>query len=70
MIMLHGVESNTYVSQTHPNAPPTIKAASRSVAILIAWPSPAYKGSCGGAILKPMGGGARSHNSAIDGRAI
>src|SRR5262245_4342282 len=48
-----GVESKTYESHTHPNTPPTISAASRSVPILTAWPSPVYNGSCEGGMSYP-----------------
>jgi hypothetical protein len=49
-----GLESKRYVSHTQPNPPPTISAASRSVAILTAWPSPAYNGSCEGGMSYPQ----------------
>ena len=44
----HGLDSSRYVSTTHPRPPPTINAASSSVPIRTACPSPAYNGSCRG----------------------
>src|SRR5215470_10031916 len=48
-----GVESKRYVSHSHPSPPPTISAASISAAILTAWPSPVYNGSCEGGMSYP-----------------
>lgn len=58
-----GVESKRYLSQAQPSPPPTINAASRSVAIRTAWPSPAYKGSCEGGMSYPRRRDNAAHNA-------